>query len=360
MAMTAENCAAKYGVTRGAGRLRAPEPAARRPRVEQVGWPKTMSPGRSENAEGGEGRRRRRAPASRRRRSNVLAKLTPAFKKDGTVTAGNASGIVDGGAALILASPEAVDRHHLQPIGRLVAWASTGVEPSLMGMGPAPATRKVLAQAGLSLDDIDLIEVNEAFAGQYLAVEKDLGLNRDKVNVNGGAIALGHPLGMTGTRLLLTLCWSFGAVVNGAALPRRASAEARALPRLLKRCERTWSPTLNVRAPAAYAERRPEKPARGIIRRGTAAGVGAPPPLENDGNHNCRRARMRPDGIGNRAGVGRRRLQDHRSRSGRCGAAEGPWAHPEVLADGVAREKSRRTLARRRWPTSRGRPPSTR
>src|SRR6185369_5666266 len=86
-----------------------------------------------------------------------------------------------------------------------VDWAATGVEPSLMGMGPAPATRKALARAGLSLDDIDLIEVNEAFAGQYLAVEKELGLNREKVNVNGGAIALGHPLGMTGTRLLLTL-----------------------------------------------------------------------------------------------------------------------------------------------------------
>jgi acetyl-CoA acetyltransferase family protein len=135
----------------------------------------------------------------------VLAKLSPAFKKDGTVTAGNASGIVDGGAALILASQEAVDRHHLKPIGRLVAWASTGVDPTLMGMGPAPASRKALALAGLSLDDIDLVEVNEAFAGQYLAVEKELGLTRDKVNVNGGAIALGHPLGASGTRLLLTV-----------------------------------------------------------------------------------------------------------------------------------------------------------
>src|SRR6202158_3519429 len=90
-------------------------------------------------------------------------------------------------------------------IGRLVDWAATGVEPALMGMGPAPATRKVLARAALSLDDIDLIEFNEAFAGQYLAVEKELGLNRDRVNVNGGAIALGHPLGMSGTRLLLTV-----------------------------------------------------------------------------------------------------------------------------------------------------------
>ena len=134
----------------------------------------------------------------------VLAKLPPAFKKDGTVTAGNASGIVDGGAALILASREAVDRHQLKPLGRLVSWGITGVEPTLMGMGPAPATRKALAAANLSLADLDLIEVNEAFAGQYLAVEKELGLERDKVNVNGGAIALGHPLGASGTRLMLT------------------------------------------------------------------------------------------------------------------------------------------------------------
>jgi acetyl-CoA acetyltransferase family protein len=135
----------------------------------------------------------------------ALGKLVARFEKDGTVTAGNASGIVDGGAALILASREAAERHQLRPLGRLVAWASTGVEPSLMGMGPAPATRKVLEQAGLSLGDIDLIEINEAFAGQYLAVEKELGLDRNIVNVNGGAIALGHPLGMSGTRLLLTL-----------------------------------------------------------------------------------------------------------------------------------------------------------
>ncbi len=121
------------------------------------------------------------------------------------MTAGNASGIVDGGAALLLASAKAVERRGLKPLGRLTGWAVVGVEPSLMGMGPAPATRRLLERAGLSLDDIDLIEVNEAFAAQYLAVEKELGLDRDKVNVNGGAIALGHPLGMTGTRLILTL-----------------------------------------------------------------------------------------------------------------------------------------------------------
>jgi acetyl-CoA acetyltransferase family protein len=134
-----------------------------------------------------------------------LAKLPSAFSKDGTVTAGNASGIVDGGAALILASERAVQEKELTPLARLVNWAVVGVDPSYMGMGPAPATRRALDRARLTLNDLDLIEVNEAFAGQYLAVEKELGLDRDKVNVNGGAIALGHPLGMSGTRLLLTV-----------------------------------------------------------------------------------------------------------------------------------------------------------
>ena len=134
-----------------------------------------------------------------------LAKLPAAFSKDGSVTAGNASGIVDGGAALILASGQAVKDKGLKPAARLVSWAAVGVDPAYMGMGPAPSTRKALERAGLKLDQIDLIEVNEAFAGQYLAVEKELGLDREKVNVNGGAIALGHPLGASGTRLLLTI-----------------------------------------------------------------------------------------------------------------------------------------------------------
>jgi acetyl-CoA acetyltransferase family protein len=134
-----------------------------------------------------------------------LAKLPAAFSKDGTVTAGNASGIVDGGAALVLASEEAVRTHGLAPTARLVSWAAVGVDPSFMGMGPAPAIRKLLERTNLTLDDIDLFEINEAFAAQYLAVEKELGLDRSRVNVNGGAIALGHPLGMSGTRLLLTL-----------------------------------------------------------------------------------------------------------------------------------------------------------
>jgi acetyl-CoA acetyltransferase family protein len=123
----------------------------------------------------------------------ILAKLPTVFKKDGVVTAGNASGIVDGAAELVIAGEDAVKAHGAKPLGRIVSWATVGVEPTLMGMGPAPAIRKALERATLSLDDLDLIEINEAFAPQYLACEKELGLNRDKVNVNGG-VAIGHPL----------------------------------------------------------------------------------------------------------------------------------------------------------------------
>ncbi len=135
----------------------------------------------------------------------ILAKLKPAFAKDGFVTAGNASGIVDGAAALVIAGEEFVKQRDLKPMGRIVSWAYAGVEPEIMGIGPVPATRAALQKAGLSLSDIDLVEVNEAFAAQYLAVEKELGLDRARTNVNGGAIALGHPLGATGTRLVLTV-----------------------------------------------------------------------------------------------------------------------------------------------------------
>jgi acetyl-CoA acetyltransferase family protein len=134
-----------------------------------------------------------------------LAGLKPAFGKDGFVTAGNASGIVDGAAALVVAGREEASRRGLKPLARIVSWAVAGVPPEIMGIGPVPASRRALEAAGLSLQDMDLIEVNEAFAGQYLAVEKELGLDRERTNVNGGAIALGHPLGATGTRLLLTL-----------------------------------------------------------------------------------------------------------------------------------------------------------
>ena len=205
MAGTAENCAAKYSVSREeqdayairsqqladtawkAGRLAeevVPVEIKSRKGVEVFAQDDHMRPDSTLEA---------------------LAKLPPAFSKNGCVTAGNASGIVDGGAALLLASAAGVSQHALKPIAKLTHWAYVGVEPTLMGMGPVPATRAVLAKAGLSLRDVDLVEVNEAFAAQYLAVEKELGLDRDRVNVNGGAIALGHPLGMTGTRLLLTL-----------------------------------------------------------------------------------------------------------------------------------------------------------
>jgi acetyl-CoA acyltransferase 2 len=135
----------------------------------------------------------------------VMQKLPPAFGKDGMVTAGNASGIVDGAAALVVMSPEKAKSEGRTPLAEIVNWAVAGVDPSIMGIGPVPAIRQALTNAGLGLEEIDYFEINEAFAGQYLAVEKDLGLQRERVNVNGGAIAIGHPLGATGSRLILTL-----------------------------------------------------------------------------------------------------------------------------------------------------------
>ena len=139
-----------------------------------------------------------------------LAGLRPAFGKDGCVTAGNASGIVDGAAALVLAGADEARARGLEPLARIVAWGIAGVPPEIMGIGPVPASRKALQAAGLELRQIDLVEVNEAFAGQYLSVEKELGLDRERTNVNGGAIALGHPLGASGTRLVLTLMLELG------------------------------------------------------------------------------------------------------------------------------------------------------
>ena len=134
-----------------------------------------------------------------------LAALKPYFKKDGVVTAGNASGICDGAAATVIASEAYAKAHGLKPLGRLVAWAVVGVEPKYMGIGPAPSARKVLQKAGMTLAQMDLVEINEAFAPQYLAVEKELGLDRAKTNVHGGAIAIGHPLAASGTRITLHL-----------------------------------------------------------------------------------------------------------------------------------------------------------
>ncbi|MDR7075715.1 acetyl-CoA C-acetyltransferase [Neobacillus niacini] len=136
-----------------------------------------------------------------------LSKLKPSFKKDGTVTAGNASGINDGAVSLVAAGKQAVQKNNLKPIARIVSWAVSGVDPSIMGIGPVPAIQQALDRAKLTLDDMDVIEVNEAFAAQYLAVEKALGLDREKTNVNGGAIALGHPVGASGARVLLSAAY---------------------------------------------------------------------------------------------------------------------------------------------------------
>ena len=136
---------------------------------------------------------------------DVLLSLKPYFKKDGLVTAGNASGICDGAAATVIASADYANAHGLKPLGRLVAWAVAGVEPKIMGIGPAPAARKALQKAQMKLEQMDLVEVNEAFAPQYLAVEKELGLDRAKTNVHGGAIAIGHPLAASGTRITVHL-----------------------------------------------------------------------------------------------------------------------------------------------------------
>jgi acetyl-CoA acetyltransferase family protein len=139
-----------------------------------------------------------------------LAALPPAFGPESMVTAGNASGIVDGAAAVVMTTAENAQKAGKKPIAYVRGWSYVGVDPSIMGFGPAPAIRKVLERTGMKLDQIDLFEINEAFAGQYLAVEKDLDLDRDKVNVNGGAIGLGHPLGATGTRLIYTLVVELG------------------------------------------------------------------------------------------------------------------------------------------------------
>jgi acetyl-CoA acetyltransferase family protein len=137
----------------------------------------------------------------------ALAKLAPVFKKDGVVTAGNASGISDGAAALVICSKEAGQRHGWKPLAKITQWAYVGCDPKIMGIGPAPAIRRVMDRSGHKLPDFDLVEVNEAFAPQYLAVEKELGLDRERTNVDGGAIALGHPLGASGARITTHLVY---------------------------------------------------------------------------------------------------------------------------------------------------------
>jgi acetyl-CoA acyltransferase 2 len=205
MAITAENCATKYGITRE-------ESDAYALRSQQLAHQAWTSGAMKEEVTPVEIKSRKGVTLVEQddhmrpdTTMEILAKLPTVFKKDGVVTAGNASGIVDGAAALVIAGEDAARARGAKPLGRIVSWATVGVEPTLMGMGPAPAIRKALERAKLSLNDLDLIEINEAFAPQYLACEKELGLNRDKVNVNGGAIAIGHPLGASGARLVLTL-----------------------------------------------------------------------------------------------------------------------------------------------------------
>jgi acetyl-CoA acetyltransferase family protein len=207
MAETAQNCAKKYGISREAQdefALRShregvravtsglfkeeivPVPVTRRKETIQVETDDHIKPDTT---------------------MEKLSKLPAAFGKDGTVTAGNASGIVDGAACVVVTTAKAAREKGLSWIGRIAGCAAVGVPPELMGMGPAPAIREVLRQTGRRLDEVDLFEINEAFSGQYLACEKELGIDRAKCNVNGGSVALGHPLAATGTRLILTVLY---------------------------------------------------------------------------------------------------------------------------------------------------------
>jgi acetyl-CoA acyltransferase 2 len=207
MAVTAENLAVKYGITR----VQCDEFAL----TSQQRWAAANEAGRFKSEIVPIELQTRKGPVSfsvdehARPQSTIeaLAKLAPVFKKDGVVTAGNASGICDGAAALVLVSEEHAKTKGLQPLARLVQWGVAGVVPNVMGIGPAPAIRSALARAELKASDVDLFEVNEAFAPQYLAVEKELGLDRARTNVDGGAIALGHPLGASGARITAHLVY---------------------------------------------------------------------------------------------------------------------------------------------------------
>jgi acetyl-CoA acyltransferase 2 len=205
MAITAENLAEKYEITReevDAYALRSQMTARR---AQQAGWlaeeivPVTVKDRKGNPVE------ITQDEGIRDTSLEALAKLPARFRKGGVVTPGNASGINDAGACVVLATGDAVRQHNLKPVARLISWGIVGVPPEIMGIGPAPAIRQALKRADLSLSDMDRVEVNEAFSPQYLAVEKELGLERDKTNVNGGAISIGHPLAASGARLTITL-----------------------------------------------------------------------------------------------------------------------------------------------------------
>jgi acetyl-CoA acetyltransferase family protein len=207
MAVTAENLAQKYGITR----QQCDEYAL----SSQQRWAAANEAGRFKSEIVAYELQTRKGPVTfavdehPRPQSSMeaLAKLSPVFKKDGVVTAGNASGICDGAAALVLTSEDFAKAKGLKPLARLVQWGVAGVDPNIMGIGPAPAIRAALSRAELKQSDVDLFEVNEAFAPQYLAVERELGLDRAKTNVDGGAIALGHPLGASGARITAHLVY---------------------------------------------------------------------------------------------------------------------------------------------------------
>jgi acetyl-CoA acetyltransferase family protein len=205
MALTAEKLAEQYGVTRkdadtyALRSQQAADAAYKACRIKEELVPVEVKQGKKSITVTEDDHRRPDTTME------ILEKLPPSFKKDGIVTAGNASGIVDGAAAVVVTREKTAKERGLKPLGRIVSWATTGVDPSIMGIGPVPSSEKALKAAGLTVGQMDRVEVNEAFAAQYLAVEKALGLDRDKTNVNGGAIALGHPLGASGTRLVITL-----------------------------------------------------------------------------------------------------------------------------------------------------------
>jgi acetyl-CoA acyltransferase 2 len=205
MAMTAEKLAAQTGITRADADAyafrsqQAADAAAKAGVFKEEIVPVEVKQGKKSIVVSEDDHRRPETTME------TLSKLPPSFQKDGIVTAGNASGIVDGAAAVVVTREKTAKERGLKPLGRIVSWAAAGVDPSIMGIGPVPSTRKALQLAGLSLSQIDRVEVNEAFAAQYLAVEKKLGLSREKTNVNGGAIALGHPLAASGTRLVITV-----------------------------------------------------------------------------------------------------------------------------------------------------------
>ncbi|MGB7750884.1 MAG: acetyl-CoA C-acyltransferase [Candidatus Acidiferrales bacterium] len=205
MSETAENLAAEQGITRRASdeyalrSQQAAEAAFRAGHFRDEIVPVEVKKGKKTTTVTEDDHRRPETTME------ALESLQPAFRKDGIVTAGNASGIVDGAAVVVVTHAKIAKERGWKPLGKIVGWATAGVPPQIMGIGPVPAIQKALALTGLKLEQMDLVEVNEAFAAQYLAVEKVLGLNREKTNVNGGAIALGHPLAATGTRLVLSL-----------------------------------------------------------------------------------------------------------------------------------------------------------